>query len=112
MEAILARSARRVREWEALRERARAALPGLVDVLVREFGARRVVLFGSMVRGFGSDEPDIDLLVEGLSPAGLAAASGRLTLLAPLPVDLVPAETGRPEVVRRALEEGDVLHES
>jgi hypothetical protein len=31
-------------------------------------------------------------------------------LLAPLPVDLVPVEVARPEIVRRALEEGETLY--
>jgi len=57
-----------------------------------------------------SDEPDIDLLVEGIDPLRIGQAAGRLFLIAPLPVDLVPIETGRPEVVERALADGIVLH--
>ncbi len=110
MKELLARNARRIGELEALRERAREALPEMVRVLVHEFGARKVVLFGSTLRGFDTDRPDIDLLVEGLPATRLAEARGRLWLIAPLPVDLVPVETGRAEVVRRALEEGEVLH--
>ncbi|MCC6623761.1 MAG: nucleotidyltransferase domain-containing protein [Deltaproteobacteria bacterium] len=97
---------------EDLRQRALAAMPALVDLLVRDFGAKRVILFGSLVRGAMSDHPDIDLLVEGIDPVAVGRAAGRLFLLAPLPVDLVPRETGRPEIVARALEEGIVLHDA
>ena len=34
----------------------------------------------------------------------------RLFLLAPLPVDLVPREIGRQEIVQRALDEGEILY--
>jgi len=95
---------------EQVRQRALEVLPTIVDLLVRELGARRVVLFGSLVRGSLSEEPDIDLLVEGLDPLTLDRAAGRLFMLAPLPVDLVSVESGRPEIVARALEEGIVLH--
>jgi predicted nucleotidyltransferase len=89
---------------------ARAALPALVGLLVQDYGVRRVVLFGSILRGDPSDAPDIDLLVEGLDPARHDEALGRLLLAAPLPVDLVSVEHGRPTVVQRALLEGEVLY--
>jgi len=38
-------------------------LPALVAVLVREYGVRRVTLFGSLLRPTPSQRPDIDLLV-------------------------------------------------
>jgi uncharacterized protein len=110
MKALLARTQRRLEEYEALRRRVHDGLPALVDVLVREFGAREVVVFGSTVTGFASDEPDLDLLVAGIPRERFAEALGRLFLLAPLPIDLVPAEWGRPEIVARAREEGVVLH--
>jgi len=97
MEALLARARREQAEWESLRSKVREALPGLVDVLVREYGVRRVTLFGSLHGPTPSRRPDIDLLVEGLDASRRAEAQGRLFLLAPLPVDLVPREIGRPE---------------
>jgi predicted nucleotidyltransferase len=109
MKAILDQARRRLDAERASRERARAALPRLVAILVDELGARKVVLFGSLVSGRATETSDIDLLVEGLDPARIDEALGRLTLASPLPVDLVPAETGRPAIVRRALQEGEVL---
>jgi predicted nucleotidyltransferase len=110
MEALLDRARREQAEWEFLRSKVREALPGLVAVLVREYGVRRVTLFGSLLRPTPSQRPDIDLLVEGLDASRRAEALGRLFLLAPLPVDLVPREMGRPEIVQRALEDGEILY--
>jgi uncharacterized protein len=110
MDALLARARREQAEWESLRSKVREALPGLVAVLVREYGVRRVMLFGSLLRSTPSQRPDIDLLVEGLDVNRRAEALGRLFLLAPLPVDLVLMELGRREIVQRALEEGEILH--
>jgi predicted nucleotidyltransferase len=110
MEALLARTRREQAEWESLRSKVREALPGLVAVLVREYGVRRVTLFGSLLHSTPSERPDIDLLVEGLDGGRRAEALGRLFLLAPLPVDLVPREMGRREIVQRALDEGEILY--
>jgi len=110
MVALLARARREQAEWEALRSKVREALPGLVAVLVCEYGVRRVTLFGSLLRSTPSQRPDIDLLVEGLDASRRAEALGRLFLLAPLPVDLVPREIGRPEIVQRAIEDGEILY--
>jgi len=110
MKVLLGQINRRQGEWDSLRRKAREALPGLVKVLVEEYGARRVMLFGSLLGREPSPWPDIDLLVEGLLPDRRAEALGRLFALAPLPVDIVPLEAGRPEIVQRALEEGETLY--
>jgi Nucleotidyltransferase domain. len=110
MQAVLARARQRQEEWESLRRRVREALPELVNVLVRKYGARRVLLFGSLLHSAPSERPDIDLLVEGVEPARRGEALGHMFMLAPLPVDLVPRETGRREIVERAIEEGEVLY--
>lgn len=110
MRKLLAQAQQRQEEWDSLRRKVREALPGLVKVLVEDYGARRVTLFGSLLGTAPSESPDIDLLVEGLAPDRRAEARGRLFLLAPLPVDLVPLEVARPEIVTRALEDGETLH--
>jgi len=109
MRTLLARTRRALVEREALRRRVRESLPDLAAILVHEFGASKVTVFGSVVTGFTSENPDLDLLVDGLPRERYAEALARLFLLAPLPVDLVPAEWGRPEVVARARELGEVL---
>lgn len=109
-EHLIARNRRRSQETEALRQKIRNSLQPLVDTLVKEFGVQKVILFGSLVQGPMSDHPDIDLLVEGLHPDKYPKALGRLFQIAPLPVDLVPIETGRSEIVRVGLEQGEVLY--
>jgi predicted nucleotidyltransferase len=47
----------------------RATVPLVADVLVREFGVRRVVLFGSVARGAARPDSDIDIALEGLNPS-------------------------------------------
>jgi predicted nucleotidyltransferase len=47
---------------------ARARLPAVVSLL-REGGARCVILFGSLTTGAIDDESDVDLALEGLSGA-------------------------------------------
>ncbi|MFH1467368.1 MAG: nucleotidyltransferase domain-containing protein [Pseudomonadota bacterium] len=110
MRAVIDQARRRLDAQRALRDRARASLPALVAILADDLGAKRVVLFGSLVSGEISETSDLDLLVEGLDPRRYDEALGRLVLASPLPVDLVPLETGRPAVVQRALREGEVLH--
>ena len=41
------------------------------DILAREFGVRRIGLFGSFAKGQQTEESDIDLVVELESPLGL-----------------------------------------
>lgn len=88
----------------------RARVVTAAGLLVSQFGAKRVVLFGSLARGDASPGSDVDLLVEGLSTDvfwDAAAAVDRV--LIDVPVDLVPAHLARPEVLERAREEGEVI---
>ncbi len=88
----------------------RRLLPGVVNVLVREFGATRVVLFGSLAEGLARADSDIDLAVAGLAPADYFRALGRVETAAGRRVDLVPLEEASPELLRRIHETGEVLH--
>lgn len=87
----------------------------------REFGADRVVLFGSHARGAATDDSDVDLLIifpfEGKSV--FQSVEIRMRLRPPFPVDLVvrTPETVRERLamgddfIREILEEGKVLYE-
>lgn len=97
-------------------ERLREQLPELVRCLRTEFGAKRVLLIGSLARGEATGTSDIDLLVYGIPAERVVDAWVRVDHLAvtcgiETHVDLVPAELVRPEVVRQAEAEGIVLWE-
>jgi predicted nucleotidyltransferase len=94
----------------ARRERLWAALPAAVQCLVAEFGVSQVTLFGSVARDQAGLDSDVDLLVTGLPAERLFEATARVSRLLGADVDLVPAETVRPDVLTRAREEGRVLH--
>ncbi len=56
-------------------------IPGIVEKIVQAFHPRRIVLFGSRVRGEQDAESDLDLLVEmqkGLQPLQRRPAVDRL----------------------------------
>lgn len=111
IDAWRARAAAREGAERAHRAAVRAMLPGAVRVLVERFGARRVVLFGSLARETSRETSDVDLLVEGIALDRLGDA--HVAVLDALPgvwVDLVPAERARPEVLARAELEGETLH--
>ncbi|MBN2358145.1 MAG: nucleotidyltransferase domain-containing protein [Deltaproteobacteria bacterium] len=105
-----ARAARHGRAQRAAA--ARAKLPAVVRLLVEDFGARRVVLFGSLAAGGFHEDSDIDLLVEGIAPERWYEADARAAAAAdPFELDLVPASAARSSVLRRAVREGEVLHD-
>ena len=96
------RRARELRQW----------LPGLVDVLVRDFCVTRVVLFGSLVMDLAHPNADIDLAVEGLAPERYFEALVRCEEVADCHVDLVPLEEAGFDLLRIIETQGEVLHAS
>jgi predicted nucleotidyltransferase len=104
--------ARRAAEARGAREsRARELLPTLVNHLVEHYGARRVVLFGSLAEGWFRRDSDIDLAVEGIEGMRIYRAAAELDDIAlPIRVDLVPLENARPELINRIESAGQVLH--
>jgi uncharacterized protein len=107
----LARDRARAQEGAAWRARIEARLPQVVRLLSEDFGATRVLPFGSLARGTAGPESDVDLLVDGLPLERLIQATAHADrLLAEANADLVPADRVRPEVLSRALTEGILLH--
>ena len=110
---------RKRRAEEQQRQQARAAAGRelarqCARFLAAQYGARRVILFGSLARGEAVHaQSDIDLAVEGLAPAVYFRALAQVWQLLPLDVelDLVPLETARPELLEHIAEEGIVLYE-
>jgi len=81
------RLARRSSEDEAAEAAAMTLLPMLV-LRLKEAGATRVVLFGSLANGLFRVDSDIDLAVAGLTERALARLERELTALAHRCVEL------------------------
>ncbi len=91
--------------------RVRVLAGRLAGILRDRYGARRVVLTGSLARGEFRRGSDIDLAAEGISDdlffragADLERAAGGIA------VDLVPIESAPPAYLARLDCEGIVLH--
>ena len=95
----------------ARRERAWAVARRAAEMLKTEFGASRVVLFGSLTRPKGFHlRSDIDLAVWGLDEPTHWRALGRVLDLEPtIEVDLVQFEEARPALQVSIAEDGVAL---
>ena len=84
---------------------ARRIAETLAVLLVKEYGAKRVMLHGSLAHGSFHERSDIDLVVEGLSPTDLLDAGVALDdRAAPFNLDLISLER-QPEGLRKRIEE-------
>jgi len=95
---------------EKRKEQALETAEACIRLLKERFGARRVILFGSIVgQGIWHERSDIDLAVEGLAPAEFFPAYSACRDLLPrgldLELDLVSLEDAYPEMRARILGE-------
>lgn len=106
---------RRVAEMESLHaEIGRSTARRCARILVEQYGAQRVWLFGSLARqSFVHSRSDIDLAVEGLSPEDYFRALATIWKQLPpgFELDLVPLEDARPGLVDLVKQEGELLYE-
>lgn len=91
---------------EELASQARADLRRIVATLREQFGAGRVILFGSLVRQRFLPDSDIDLAVEGLTKADFFAVLAHVNELSRFWVDVKPLEDLDPYFRQRVLETG------
>lgn len=92
---------------EKRKKHALATAKTCAQLLRERFGARRVILFGSLAgQGTWHGQSDIDLAVEGLVPGEFFRAYSACRDLLPrdLELDLVPLEKAYPEMRARILE--------
>jgi len=89
------------------RRRAISTARKAVKLLRRDFGAQRVVLFGSLAkRGNSNLYSDIDLAAWGIPPRNFYAAVAAVTgISSEYKIDLVDPDSCRP-VLRASIEEG------
>jgi predicted nucleotidyltransferase len=79
-------------------------------MLVREFGARRVYLFGSLAReGRFHERSDVDLAVEGIAPERFFKAWAAAGACSGVPVELVDLDEVRDSMRALILEYGELL---
>jgi predicted nucleotidyltransferase len=110
IDAFRARQARARARADRAATRARAYLPDLVHILTERYGATRVVLFGSLVRGGFRDDSDIDVAVEGVAPGRFFHALAEVNHDAPAWVDLKPLEDLDARFRARAFRTAEVLY--
>jgi len=109
-----AEAARHLRDRAAVRARAAqdraarllAAVPAAAELLRSRYGARDLVLFGSLATGHFTDRSDVDLAVRGIDPSDYFAALADLMELFGGPVDLVRLEQAPASLIARVVEEG------
>lgn len=98
-------------QQEMARQRAQKAwesLPKLVRLLSDNYGAERVILFGSLAREEFMINSDIDLAVSGMPSENYFKALGHLLMESPYACDLVAIEDA-PDLLRQRIEEDGVI---
>jgi predicted nucleotidyltransferase len=86
-----------------------ARLPEARRILMERYGARTVVLFGSLAAGEPRAHSDVDLAIEGVAPELYFAALADVTTALGCAVDLVRTETAPASLLARIADEGRAL---
>ena len=89
----------------------RVALEKIVEIL-KGYGARKVILFGSIARGEAHSWSDIDVACEGLAPEKFFKALGEILSELGENVDVVDLGDVRHSFRSRIEREGILLYES
>ncbi|MGR3178393.1 MAG: nucleotidyltransferase family protein [Candidatus Anammoxibacter sp.] len=77
--------------------------------LSKEFGAEKVLLFGSCLEDVESAQ-DIDIAVKGVKPEKFFEMYGRILGEVDSEVDLIPLEDTREHFAKRILEKGRLIY--
>ena len=95
-----------------LAKQAREQLPSVVKLLVDEFQANKIILFGSLAKGTFHQDSDIDLAVAGIEPSQYFKALAQVNSISDRWIDLKPLESLEPHFLKRVLETGECIYES
>ncbi len=110
IEAWRRRFAAQEAESRALAAQARLALTEAIAIL-KEHGAKRVILFGSLLqRERFHRGSDIDLAVEGIPPQKFIRAGADLMMALDWPIDLKPLEEIEQFFREMILKKGEVIY--
>ena len=88
-----------------------AGLNRAIEIL-KGYGVRRVILFGSFARGSAHRHSDIDVACEGLAPEDFFHALGEILSELDKDVDLVDLQEIRGGLRRRIEKEGIIVYET
>jgi predicted nucleotidyltransferase len=81
------------------------------QILISEYGAKEVYLFGSLIHEENfSSRSDIDLAVTGLEPSYFYDAIGHILQEIEFDLNLISLETCKPSLRDRVLKEGRLLY--
>jgi len=97
--------------YQQLAQQARADLAAMVQLLVQQFGATKIILFGSLVKGTFAAGSDIDLAVAGIPPHQFFAALGAVNQISRVWVDLKPLENLDSYFFNKVVHTGECLYE-
>ncbi len=86
-------------------------LQAVIDIL-KERGAKRIVLFGSTARGTRGRHSDIDLACEGIPPGQFFKVLGELLFTTGESIDLVDMKEVKGTLRSRIEREGELLYET
>lgn len=84
-------------------------LDRIVDIS-KEFGAKKVLLFGSCVKDISSGH-DIDVAVSGIKPGDFFKFYGKVSMEVENEVDIVDLDDIREHLYKRILSKGKILYE-
>ena len=106
-----ARVARQRSRVEARRAEARSAASVAADLLRRDFGATRILVYGSVARGGDfTEHSDVDLLAWGIpAEREFSAVAACLGVSGEIRVNLAVAESSTTSLLAAAQREGDEL---
>jgi len=92
------------------REALEKELAKIVDIS-REFGARKVLLFGSCLSDIKSAH-DIDIAVSGIKPKDFFKFYGKVSMIVDDEVDLIDLDDVREHLRNRILSKGKLIYKS
>lgn len=106
------RSASQLEQQQQAMDQAWQEVRQIAQCLRQTFGAQRILVFGSLVRGRFTPDSDIDLAVDHLPPARYFEAVARVNDFSARWVDLKPLEALTPHFRDRVLATGVDIDES